>query len=247
MARIDEYEAALEQPRTTFAGAPAVRTLLDPQTDAVVLEAFLVYYSALGVGMTEPVEGWIRRAGERCVEVGIGELGTALQGHADSEADHHLMMIEDVQRLCRRWNGAREPRLDADELLALPMRDSTRGYRQLHEDVIAGAAPYAQIAIENEIEMLSINWGRPLLDNCVRVLGQEITDDLSFLPEHVEIDVGHTKFNRRQLADFLDERPDALEPLVRAGSEALRSYLAFVTDCVELGEELARTARAPIG
>lgn len=243
MRNIDRYEAAVQVARRRFHTEPAVRTLTDAGSDPVVLEAFLIYYSALGVGMTEPVEGWIRRAGQRCVEMGIDKLGTALQAHAKSEADHHLLMIDDLHRLCARWNGTHSTRLEPEQLLALPRCPSTERYCQLHEDVIDSVAPYAQIAIENEIELLSLHWGKPLLDNCRQLLGDDIGRELSFLDEHVTLDVGHTNFNRRQMADFLTDRPEAVTPLVNAGADSLDAYGEFLADCVELATATAAQTR----
>jgi len=76
--------------------------------------------------------------------------------------------------------------------------------------------------------------GPGLLGNARALLGDDILDDLSFLTDHVSIDVGHTTFNRRQMAAFLDVRPDALDALVDAGTTALDTYRAFVADCVAL-------------
>lgn len=243
MENIDRYEAGVARARDGLHSAPAIRALLDPETDPELLEAFLIYFSALGVGMTALVEGWIRRAGERCCAVGFDHLGKALQRHANAEADHHLLMVDDVRTLCERWNAGGKPPFDPEELLRIPMRESTERYRKLHEEVIAGDAPYAQLAIENEIEMLSVELGAGLLENCRRLLGDQVVAALSFLGEHIELDVGHTKFNRLQLAEFLRGRPEAIDPLVTAGTAALEAYRDFLTDCTEL----AGAVRAPVG
>ena len=47
--------------------SPGLAVILSPTVDPTLLELFLVHFCAAGVHMTEPVEGWIRRAGERCV------------------------------------------------------------------------------------------------------------------------------------------------------------------------------------
>ncbi|HVL86375.1 MAG TPA: hypothetical protein VM367_19070 [Pseudonocardia sp.] len=235
MEHIERYEQAVAPARRAFADDAAVRLIQDPRIGADRLEAFFIQFSALGVAMTEPVEGWIRRAGEATVAVGgpgAETLGVALQKHARAEADHHLLMIEDLKRLCARRARAGRPGHDPDELLAQEWPESAHRYRRMHEDVIAGPEPYAQIAIENEIEMLSVEIGPGLLANARGLLGEEVLADLSFLTDHVELDAGHTKFNRRQMAKFLDERPDALDALVGAGIGALEAYRAFIGDCV---------------
>ncbi|MGH8930480.1 MAG: hypothetical protein ACRDZO_07555 [Egibacteraceae bacterium] len=240
MDTIERYEEGIEPARSRFGSAPAIEEITSWDVDPELMEAFCISFCALGVGMTEPVEGWIRRAGERCAALGCGELGAALYGHAKAEAGHHLMMMDDVRGLCARWNSAPgRPPLDPDELLALPRTEAVERYRQLHEDVIAGPAPYAQIAVENEIEMLSVEYGPKVLANCARHLGGQIASRLSFLVTHIDLDRNHTQFNRRQMRAFLETRPEAVDPLVEAGSAALDAYGDFIADCVEHARALA--------
>src|SRR5262245_47308023 len=82
----NEYERRLTQARNHFAERKSLSMILDARLEADLLHIFLVYFSALGVGMTEPVESWIRRAGERCREMGLSETGAALIRHAGQEA-----------------------------------------------------------------------------------------------------------------------------------------------------------------
>ena len=63
------------------------RNALEP----VILERFLIYFSTLGVGMTEPVEGGAAVRGR-----GLPDLARALEAHAHQEADHHLLMQADT-------------------------------------------------------------------------------------------------------------------------------------------------------
>lgn len=82
MDQLERYARQVQPARRVFATDPAVGLIQDPAIGASRIEAFLVYFSALGVAMTEPVEGWIRRAGQACVRAGgpgLAELGAALQ------------------------------------------------------------------------------------------------------------------------------------------------------------------------
>jgi hypothetical protein len=227
------YEQQMVLPRERFAISPGLTAILSPTIDPALLELFLVHFCAMGVHMTSPVEGWIRRAGARCVELGLEELGRALQHHAKGEAGHHLLMIADVKTLTTRWNTHGTPRLDADTLLQQPPSLGVRRYCEVHEQTIAGHTPFAQIAIEYEIEMLSLQYGQRLLTNCVAQLGRELLGCLSFLTDHVELDVGHTQFNARELEKFLSRHPTCVSTLVAAGSAALEAYAQFLTDCLE--------------
>jgi len=229
---LDEYEARLRVPRERFDRHPAVRALFHDPIAPVALEAFLISFAIVGVRMTEPVEGWIRRAGARCGELGLDNLAKALAAHAHQEADHHLLMLADAQVLVERWNKVHKPGLDVDVLLRLSPPGGVEAYGSLHEGLISGPTPYGQLAIEYEIEMLSVSYGPRLIERCTALLGEGIREGLSFLTDHVALDAGHTNFNRIQLGRLLDEQPSFLPGLVAAGSEALDAYAMFLGDCL---------------
>jgi hypothetical protein len=67
----------------------------------------------------------------------------------------------------------------------------------------------------------------------VRVLGPEIVKGLSFVQEHVAVDVGHTTFNERQIARFMEAHPHTGFALGRAGATALDAYVDFLGDCLD--------------
>ncbi len=228
------YERLLEPSRRRFESHRSIEALLRNPLEPLTLERFLIYFSALGVGMTQPVEDWIRRASGRCGELGLSELAAALEAHAKHEADHHLLMQADTRLLVERWNENHEPRLAAVALLELAPTPGVIAYRELHEGVISGPAPYGQLAIEYEIEMLSVSYGPVLLRRCTDLLGAEVLHGLSFLEDHIALDAGHTHFNRLQLGRLLERRPDFLPGLVAAGSAALDAYVVFLDDCFQL-------------
>ena len=227
----EDYEARLAIARERFDRHPAVTALFRGPIDPVTMEAFLISFAIAGVRMTEPVEGWIRRAGRRCGELGLEHLARALEGHAHQEADHHLLMLADARLLVERWNKARKPELNVNALLDLPPTPGVAAYHCLHEGLIAGPTPYGQLAIEYEIEMLSVTYGPQLIERCAGLLGDGILESLSFLRDHVALDAGHTNFNRLQLSRLLESTPDFLSGLVAAGSEALHTYAMFLDDC----------------
>jgi hypothetical protein len=193
--------------------------------------------------MTEPVERWIRRASGRCAIMGHAELANALSGHAQAEAGHHLLMIADVTSLAARWNARRKPSVDARKLLNQSSTPGVLHYCKVHEDNIAGDTPYAQIAIEYEVEMLPLRYGKLLLTRCVEMLGDDILPCLSFVTQHIDWDVGHTNFNARVIAKLIDLDPSRMPALVSAGTAALDAYAQFLGDCAELAAHHSREAQ----
>jgi hypothetical protein len=230
------YEPQLAAARNLLQSDPTIVTLLQPDLNPAVLERFLIQFSALGVRITEPVDGWIRRAGERCVAIGLEELGQSLITHSKHEAGHHLMLIDDTRLLVARWNERRTPHLDADALLAQEPTPAMRDYIELHEKTIASDLPYGQVAIELEIERMSTTFGPKLMAHCKRVLEPSLLEGLSFIKEHVAVDVGHTALNERLMDRLLRLRPDAAERLAAIGSEALRIYVRFFGECLRVAQ-----------
>jgi len=238
---IKNYEQRVQQARSLFKDSKIVNTLR--ASDDELLELFLINFCAFGVGMTEPVESWVRRAGERCEAIGLTDLGHALKMHAKHEANHHLMMIEDTKSLTAFWNERRKgERLNAEKLLARPIPAGVAQYQKLHEDIIGSTTPYKQIAVEYEIELLSVNYGPELIGHCAQKIGPEVITRLSFVQDHVALDVGHTTFNRRELGKFLAAHPDYLDGLVDAGTQAIGAYQKYLEDCLIAAQDL-KTAR----
>ena len=231
---LEKYNQLLAPARERFEASPglnAIRSNNDPR----LMEAFLLF-CAIGAQMTEPVESWIRRAASRCASLGLSDLAEALTRHAQAEAGHHLMMIADLRSLTDYWNARRTPPVDADELLRQAPNYGASRYCLVHEENIAGNTPYAQIAIEYEIEQLPMRYGGLFVARCLEIFGPEILPSLSFVTEHIDLDIGHTHFNSQQLSKLIDLVPESLPPLVAAGSAALDAYAQFLADCVELAE-----------
>jgi Acetyltransferase (GNAT) domain len=239
---LHEYERLLAPARERFAVSHGVRAIQSSE-DAVFLESFLLHFSALGSRMTAPVERWIRCAAERCGALGLPELARALRGHARAEAGHDLMMIADARSLAAHWNSHRKPSVDADILLNQAASLGVVRYCEVHDQNLAGATPYAQIAIEYEVEMLPLRYGARFVGHCLELLGAEILPCLSFVTEHIVLDAGHTDFNARAITKLLDLMPACLPALVSAGTAILDAYAQFLTDCAQLAEHDSRNSR----
>ncbi len=227
-AALARYERAMQPHRAAFANRHALRLLGGVGQYPAVLHLFLIHFAATGIAMTRPVESWIRRAGERCRALGHREIGDALIAHSKQEAGHHALMAADLCSLVERWNAAGRKTVDAVALARPGRSAAVRRYEALHEGLIAGDDPYAQIAVEYEIEALSVRYGTELLATGGRLVG----DGLSFLRAHVAADIGHSRFNRTQLARFAALHPETFEALVHAGAAALDVYGAFLDECL---------------
>jgi hypothetical protein len=229
----EEYERLLAPARDRFAASAGVRAI-QASEDGAFLEAFLFYFSIIGSTMTEPVEGWLLSASVRCAVLGLSDLSRALRGHARAEAGHHMMMIADARCLAARRPACNLPEVDVEQLLRQVPTGGALRYIKAHEANIEGAAPYAQVAIEYEVEMLPLRYGDAFVRHCVAVLGMGILPCLSFVTEHIVLDSGHTHFNATLIKRLLQILPDSMPMLVNAGTEILEAYAEFLEDCVKL-------------
>lgn len=207
--------------------------------DPLILELFLIQYCALGVAMTQPVEGWIRRAGERCQELGFARVGSFLLSHARQQKDQHLVLVDDTRWLVKRWNEKRARQLDAEELLTQPLTDGPLSYRALHEATISADAPYSQLAIEFEIERLSMTYGAAALPKMARVLGPKALQGLQFLERHVKEGMEQTSLNEGHLNEVLYDIPSSLTVLTETAGMALKAYGQYLVDCLTLARKQA--------
>jgi hypothetical protein len=237
---ISEYEELVRAARARLAQSPGVRGMVSPETDPKTMAAFLVHFSGLSIPVTEPVEGWIRRAGDRCAAVGLPEIAQALYKHAKAEAGHHRYHIDDLNSLVAFWNARWTPRIDAAAIRSHGLTRGGERYCRVHEENIAGTTPYCQFAIEYEIELLPVELGSKFIENCARLLGQEILKCMTFATSHVEFDVGHTKFNAHFLGNLIVQDPARLRPLATAGAAALDAFVQHLDECMELAVTLCR-------
>jgi len=240
MTSLSDYEDLLAPARERFAQSFGVRAL-ESNRDAALCELFLMYFCALGVYMTKPVEDWIKRAATHCTSMGLFHVGRALRLHAAAEADHHLLMIADLRSLASRWNVRHAFPIDADALLSRSPSPGVVKYCQLHEESIAGETPFAQIAIEYEIEMLPLRYGDLVIGRCIELLGADILSCCSFVTKHIKLDSAHTDLNAGILADLIECSPWTLPALASAGSSVLDAYASFLGDCVQLAQDHARS------
>jgi hypothetical protein len=243
IASLDEYEQLVAPARERFAESPGIRAI-SSTSDSIFLDLFLLHFCALGSQMTEPVERWIRHAAERCAGMGLSDLAFGLRGHAQVETGHQLLMIADVRSLAARWNARHKHPIDASQLLNQPPTPGVLHYCRVHEENIAGAAPYGQVAIDYEVEMLPLRYGDALLNRCVRMLGAEILPCLSFVTEHIALDVGQTNFNARAMSNLIELIPWSMPVLASAGSAVLDAYAEFLGDCVQLAGRDSRKVQS---
>ena len=94
--------------------------------------------------------------------------------------------------------------------------------------------PFGQVAIELEIERLSVVLVPRLIAQVERRLDKEVTSSLTFLSSHGELDVGHTRLNTRMMDTLLRLRPEAAGDMARIGAEAMFVYMAFFEECWDM-------------
>ena len=105
--------------------------------------------------------------------------------HARHEAGHHRLMITDLWTLADAWNDSHKVKIDPITLSQCNLPSSVIRYQKLHERVIGGEAPYTQIALEYEIEALSVRYGPALLATAGGKEGSSFLKSISLLMEGI--------------------------------------------------------------
>lgn len=227
-----KYNALIHPQRIDFMLSPGINTFM-AQSTPKKLHAFLLVWTGFSIKMTEKVESWISRAGESCETMNYNEVGNRLKYHANQEAGHDLMLVADLKVLIQKWNTLYNDNITEDDIFNLNVPYNTNEYVALHENTIQGKHPYTQVAIEYEIERISVMYGPKIIENVTYTLGEDFESAISFLTDHVLIDQGHTKFNIDLLEKCLAAKGD-LNELVKTGGSALKIYAGFLNECIKL-------------
>ncbi|MFK0733946.1 MAG: hypothetical protein ACFKPT_30775 [Gloeotrichia echinulata GP01] len=235
----NEYQKKAELARQEFASREVVKELFTKEIEPKLLQLFMIHWSALSAGLTEPIPAYLQRAGERCQNMGLESMANFFYGHEEEEDGHENWAMDDVKELVVIWNQEQPNcQLDAQELLAKKISPAVKLYHQLHERVIEGDSPWAELAIDVEIELLSTTYGPILVKKWVDCMGQASLSNVSFLHKHVLADVGHTDTNFDVVDKFISEHPEYVDTLVQTATDALNIYAEFLKDAMTYAKEV---------
>ena len=225
------YQKSLHPVRNKMIFSDTIKQFVSEEDPKSFL-SHLIMWTGLGVKNTDQVATWIRKSAEQCKKLGFQKVGDTLARHADHEADHHLMLIEDVKFLTDHFNNQYDTQIDPDEIINKPPISATEEYISIHEEAFSGESPYTQIAIEFEMEQLSVSVGPRLMENVKWVLGEEIVKKgMTFIDHHAELDIGHTVFNAKLMTMCFENHRDTLNPMIETGKRTLQIYERFISQC----------------
>ncbi len=235
----NEYQQRAELARQEFASRPIVKEIFVEKVEPKLFKLFMIHWSALSAGISQPIPEYFNYAAERCKNEGFGEMAEVFSEHGQEEDGHENWATTDVQKLVEIWNQE-EPNypLDAQKLLAQRMSPAVKRYHKLHEDVIKGDYPWAELAIGLEIELIATTYGPILLERCVEIMGKESIANISFLDKHVTADVGHTETNFEVVDKFICDHPESKDILVKTAGDALNSYADFLEDAMTYAKKV---------
>lgn len=226
------YEPCVQAARRRFEVDGGVRLLLDPTLEPALFERFLLQYACLEAQRARLAPAWLRRAGERCLELGWDSPGQELRAHGSHTAGAEQGWREELGRLVHGWNVRHLPRLDAETLLCQQPVASFTGYVRLHEEALAGPLPAGLVALALELEGLGAAWSRPLLAQARRLLGPGAAERLRFLSAYVEREPERVALHRRRLGEVLALLPQAAPALAELGAQALELYARMLHECL---------------
>lgn len=232
------YEEAIRKNRDDFANHPAIIAAFSKSTSRDFAELFLIYWTVLSAGLTQPIPRYLKSAGEKCQEKKLPELAHFFFEHYKEEDGHDGWAMADTTKLVARWNQRHpDSQLNAEALLELKLSPGVKKYHELHEHFIFGDAPYGELAIDMEIELITVKYGPRMILQGIWKVGPSLLFDMSFLREHVRFDFGHTDKNFMVLDQLLKSRPEFLNPLLEAGRGALETYGGFLNDALSYAKD----------
>lgn len=235
----NSYQKGAELVRQKFASKEIVKELFERQVNPKLLKLFMIHWNALNAGLTEPIPMYLKRAGERCQNMGLGFMADFFYEHEHEEDGHEDWAIDDVKELVSLWNKE-EPnhKLDAKNLLAKKISPTVKRYHELHEQIIEGGSPWAELAIDVEIELIATTYGPVLVRKWIDCMGQESLSKVSFLDKHVSADVGHTKTNFQIVDRFISEHPESVNVLLKTASDVLNIYADYLEEAMAYAREV---------
>ncbi|MDO8578120.1 MAG: hypothetical protein Q7R50_02950 [Dehalococcoidales bacterium] len=246
----NEYQKRCQAARDAFASRKVVNELFNEEVDPKLMKLFMISWSALSSGLTQPIPEYLKRAGENCAKKGVAEMAAFFAQHTEEEDGHDEWGRDDTRKLVERWNKE-EPEfpLNAEDMLKNNMSPAVKRYHKLHENVIDGDSPWAELAIDVEIELITTQYGPRLLQSCVRSMGEDSLADVSFLREHVRFDVGHTETNFETIHKLITKHPEYTDALVETAFKALESYADFLDDAMSSAKKIFKqiSASVPLG
>lgn len=233
------YQERCKVARDNFASRPVVKALFFSEVDTELMKLFMISWSALSSGLTQPIPEYLKRAGENCAAKGETDMAAFFKLHTEEEDGHDEWGKDDTRKLVQQWNLEHPgPGLDAEALLKANMSPAVKRYHKLHETVIDGPSPWGELAIDVEIELITTQYGPILLQRCVKSMGEASLDNVSFLREHVRFDVGHTETNFDTIHNLIVKHPEYTDALVDTGFKALEAYGDFLDDAMALAQSL---------
>lgn len=247
----NEYQVRMAVAREKFANRDDVQALFNAPMEPRLVNLFMIYWSAMSAALTTPIPEYLATAGMRCEALGLHDLAEFFKEHTEEEDGHHEWAAADVRKLVDLWN-LNNPGMpfNADDLLVSNLTPSVRRYHQLHKDVVAGDAPWAELAIDVEIELITTQYGPPLMKVCSAALCERGQQSISFLAEHVRFDFGHTDINFRVVAELIKAKPEFTDHLVAIGERALTAYGDFLGEALQLARQAyarLQHSRATVG
>jgi hypothetical protein len=93
------------------------------------------------------------------------------------------------------------------------------------------------------LKYFPLRYGELLLPVVSKMLGVEILPCLSFVTEHMYLEVGYTNLNASVIANLIDLDPSSVPAPVSTGIAALDACAQFLGDCTELADRDSRKAQ----
>jgi hypothetical protein len=229
---VKEYENAMVEARVTLAHR---LTRLVQEATRENLGFFLIYYTALGADMADPMDKILHKASKRCRKLEYSMLADAFDQQAGEAIQHCRAMKDDTKIWLDWWNKKHQLNLSAKDYLRHPSMPSIQASRDLHEDIVAYQSPYAELAIAYELQRTEMIHSFTLIKLAILKFGTGALRRLGFIRRAIQLK-HHKPINKKLLMDFLQENPETRAAMIEKARASLLIYGDFLEECFSLAE-----------
>ena len=231
---MQQYQNLLVEPRVEFANL--VNRLMS-RSQLNTLEFFLLHHCVLGRLMTEQIGDWLNAAVNKSDALGYGELSRSLAEYRDIGFKRHELLGKDLPLLLQWINRRHQIELVSSYFHKKSVSEGVKKFLKLHEQVLKGKQPYRELAIQYEMERITMVHGYTLIQWCKLRFGKSVLRNLSAFRYQIKNNQQRTIILEQIQKQFIKKHPEVVDDMIEASVATLECYARYLVDCFDLAEQ----------
>jgi hypothetical protein len=195
--------------------------------------AFLIHLVSREIQLSGQVAGWLRSTAQKLADQRLAELSADCVRLATETWQLREQLIALAHRLVARRNrGLSHRRINVMQLLEQPPSSGMRAFIELNQDIVANAAPGAELAVVGAIEQLLVGVVPLAID--LAGFDEPANDDLAEVAEVYAARFARVDALRQLTAAVLAATPGCGQALRDASDRAIDSYNQIIRESADL-------------